>query len=544
MFNWKEFERTKIVLSQMSSYQEQAGQHHVSLRPMDLRRWMELASEDLGFLVLVELAGVDLSDVPESKYDFELVYHLLNMETHQRLHLHLFVDQDETVPSIRDFYLHADWLEREQHEALGIRFSRDMSSLLLPQGQTLYPLRKKSLTNKWPFDPIKLAPPLRINPNKSEAPYPEESWKWKSFDLFSPQTRGDFEWLVCFDPVQVVDSQVNVGFHHQGFEKLLERKDWQQILQLVEKINLGAAPTYGIAWAKNLEDLLRIKIPERAQAIRILALELARIAEHLTVLHETTYAMACDEHRLFLNAREKIYELMEKYCGRRQGLGVVRLGGVKEDLPHGWIVEYQAVCELIQKNLRTIHRSLVSQKKFREMLSVGQVTAQTALQWGISGPAMRASGLNFDLRKSQPFYFYQDIDFDIPVGIYGTAFDRYLIRLEEIYQSFRIVTQVIDNLPLGSIISQELDLDYLGLKAYLQRLQLPSTWHYTGLEAPGGEAGFLVKFNLTEQPYRVKIKTPTLPLVQALPSFVQGLQEYQLQSCLASLGIRRFEMDR
>jgi NADH:ubiquinone oxidoreductase subunit D len=157
---------------------------------------------------------------------------------------------------------------------------------------------------------------------------------------------------------------------------------------------------------------------------------------------------------------------------------------------------------------------------------------------------MRASGLNFDLRKSQPFYFYQDIDFDIPVGIHGTAYDRYLIRLEEVHQSFRIITQVIDNLPLGAIVSQELELDYMGLKDYLSRLDIPRTWHYSGLESPNGEAGFLVKFNDTTTPYRVKIKTPSLPLVQALPSFVVGLEEYQLKSCLASLGFRRFEFDR
>jgi NADH-quinone oxidoreductase subunit C/D len=337
---------------------------------------------------------------------------------------------------------------------------------------------------------------------------------------------------------------VNIGFAHQGFEKLLETKDWLQVLQLVEKINLGAAPNYGIAWSKTLEDLLRIKIPERAQAIRIVALELARIAEHLTVIHDMTFALEMPEHRLFINAREKIYELIEKYCGRRQGLGLTRIGGVKEDLPHGWIVEYQAICEMVKKNLKAIHRSLFSQNKFRKNLGAGQVSAQTALQWGITGPAMRACGLNFDLRKSQPFYFYQDIDFDIPVGIHGTAYDRYLIRLEEIYQSFRIITQVIDNLPLGSIVSLELDLDYTGLKDYLSQSEIPRAWHYTGLESPNGEAGFLVKFNDNTTPYRVKIKTPSFPLVQALPSFVLGLQEHQLKSCLASLGIRRFELDR
>jgi NADH:ubiquinone oxidoreductase subunit D len=353
-----------------------------------------------------------------------------------------------------------------------------------------------------------------------------------------------FEWMVCYDPIKAVDTKVNIGFHHQGLEKLLEKKDWQQILQLVDKVHLGAAPTYGIAWAKTLEDLLRVKLPERAQAIRIVALELARIAEHLTVMHEITFSLQMDEQRLFINAREKIYELMEKFCGRRQGLGIARLGGIREDLPQGWIIEYQSVCLIVSKTLKTIHRSLFSQNKFREQLSGGMVSAQTALEWGVSGPAMRACGLNFDLRKSQPFYFYREIDFDIPVGINGTAYERYLIRYEEIFQSFRIITQVIDNLPLGEIMNPDFDKGFMDLKEYLEGLEFPKGWHYNAIESPNGEAGFLVMLNGSVSPYRVKIKTPSFPLVQALSHFVSGVQEDQLRVYLASLGIRQFELDR
>ncbi|MBA2405637.1 MAG: NADH-quinone oxidoreductase subunit D, partial [Bdellovibrionales bacterium] len=435
-------------------------------------------------------------------------------------------------------------MEREQQEALGIKFDKVMPALLLPKNQTVFPLKKQSKLTGWPLDVPETLPLLNSNPNKSEPPFPEESFVWKSYDTLAPETMGHFEWMVCYDPIKVVNTKVNIGFHHQGLEKLLEKKDWQQVLQLVDKIHLGAAPSYGIAWAKTLEDLLRIKLPERAQAIRIVALELARIAEHLTVMHEIAFTLKLDEHRQFINAREKIYELMEKFCGRRQGLSIARIGGIKEDLPHGWIIEYQAVCDIVSKTLRIIHRSLFSQQKFRDQLSRGTVSAQTALEWGVSGPAMRAAGLNFDLRKSQPFYFYQDIDFDIPVGINGTAYERYLIRYEEIFQSFRITTQVIDNLPLGEIMNADYDKDFMGVKDYLSSLDFPKGWHYTGLESPNGEAGFLVMFNDSSSPYRVKIKTPSFPLVQALPHFIYGIQEDQLMVYLTSLGIRQFELDR
>jgi NADH-quinone oxidoreductase subunit C/D len=544
MFSWKEFEKTKVLLSQDPSYADISGQHHLTIRPVNLLRWMEMVGEDLGFLTLVEIAGADLTQLPSREFDFELTYHLLNMGTHQRLNLHVVFYESDIIPSIISLFSNADWMEREQWEALGIQFTRSMTSLLLPVGQTNYPLRKSPIASSWPSDKSIDLPRIRKNPNKSEVPYPEEANEWKKFDLLSKNSLGLFEWLVCFNPTKVVDSKVNIGFYHQGLEKLLENKEWQLALQLVDKINIGSAPSYSISWAKSMEDTLRIKIPERAQAIRIVCLELARISEHLTVMHEMTFALKLEESRLFLNAREKIDELVEKYCGRRQGLGIARYGGVKDDLPHGWIIEYQNVCEVVSKALRIIHNSLMGQKLFRDNLKGAEVSAQTALQWGVSGPAMRACGLNFDLRKSQPFYFYQDIDFDIPVGIHGTAYERYLVRYEEIFQSFRIITQVIDNLPMGEIINTDFDKGYFAVKEFFENTELNQRWQYTGLESPNGEAGFLIMMNGSTTPYRVKIKTPSLPLAQALPHFILDIREEQLKACLASLGIRQSELDR
>ncbi len=545
MFNWKDFERTKHIISHVgrTRYRDQWGQHHVFARPVSLLDWAHFLKEDLGYLTLVDILGYDHGPDAQGPR-FELIYHLLNMETHQRANLHLRVEEVEVIPSLRGFFSNADWLEREQFELLNLRFDYQPLPLLLPQGQTVFPLRKTAKKAAWPLEPALRPPALRFNPNKSEAPYPEESYVWKHFGLGSPTTRGNFEWLVCLDPQTVVDSEVRIGYHHQNFEKLLEQKDFLQVLQLVDKINVGAAPTYSVAWAKNIEESYRIKLPERGQAIRTVVLELARIAEHLTVLFEVTLSLELEEYRLFLNAREKIYELFERYCGHRQGLGCALIGGVREDLPNGWIVEYQDVANLLTKNLRVIHNSLVGQRKFRGALDGPAVNPQTVLQLGVSGPAMRAAGLNFDLRKSQPFYFYQDIDFDIPIGVTGTAYDRYLIRYEEIYQSFRIITQVIDNLPLGEVVSELYGHSYLDVLKLFRGMELPDMWHYSSLEAPSGEAGFNLLLGPELTPKRLKIKTPSFSLAQALGVFVRGLREEQLPSCLASLGIRQWEMDR
>ncbi len=536
MFSWKEFEKLKQILSHMggSRYRDDWGQHHLTIRPIDLLDWIKFLKEDLGFFTMTDIA---------SRAD-EVVYHLLNMGIHQRLNLHLIVKKGEMIPSVVDYYPHADWMEREQAEMLNQTFDRARAGLLLPEAQKIYPLKPESEIRDWPAALPSGLPVLRYNPNKSEPPYPEESYQWKKYGLTSPETLGNFEWLVCFDPVNVVDSKVEIGFHHQGLELLLQNKDIFQILNLVDKINLSAAPHFSIAWTKAIEEMFRIKIPERAQALRIVMLELARIADHLTTLQAICFYSGLNEYRLFINAREKVYELFEKIIGFRHGSGVAKIGGVSEDLPAGWIIEYQSVAEILSKNLKLIHNSLISQIKFRKQLEGRPVNAQSVLQWGVSGPAMRASGLNFDLRKSQPFYFYQDIDFDIPVGIHGTGYDRYLIRYEEIFQSLRIITQVIDNLPLGNIINEDLNKNYLELSEYFAKLDKPKQWHYSALETPSGEGGFLFSLEKDLTPSRIKIKTPSFVIAEALPIFVNDLKEEQLSTCLASLGLSRWEIDR
>ncbi len=543
MFSWKEFDKARNILGEAgrNTYSEALGQHHLSVRPKDLLRWIELVSDDLGFLVLLDITCVDHR---KRHHQFELVYHLLNMGTHQRLNIHLDFSETEVVPSVKRFFSHAGWLEREQAEMFRIRFDESLPTLFLTEGQTNYPLRKDSLIRAWPLPGEKLLPKNRMNPNKSEKPYAEESWSWKKFPIISEATLGHFEWTVCFDPEKVVTSRVEAGFHHQGLEKKLESMNWLQVMHLIHRIHEGASPHYTISWVKTLEEMMSLKLPERAQAIRIIMLELSRIAEHLTVLHEMCYALKKEEHRLFLDMREKIYELFEKYCGQRQGFGVAWLGGVKEDLPHGWIVEYQTVASILLKNLPLVNNALYAQADFRDSLAGENVSAQTILQWGVGGPTMRAAGVNFDLRKSQPFYFYQDIDFDIPVGIYGRAYDRYLIRLEEIFQSFRIITQVIDNLPLGGIVNEEFSGTPTELLKKMEERGPSVSWHSSSLESPNGESGFSVQAGPKWNLERVKIKTPSFMLSQAVPALTLGLRESELRASLASLGIRRNELDR
>lgn len=544
MFNLIEFEKAGQIFAEAGAqnYSGHHGQHHLSCRPKELIRWVELLKDDMGFLVLTDIVGLDHLNAGRN-YRFELVYQFLNMGTHQRLNLHLLFDESEVVPSLSDFYFHAAWAEREQAEMFGIRFDYEPEALLLPKKQKNWPLRKDARIQNWPVEETPELPKPRINPNKSEAPYPEESYIWKSHGLLSSLTGGNFEWNVCLSPEEVVAGDLRIGFHHSGFEKLLESKDWLQVMHLIDTLHSGASPTMGVLWSRSLEDIFDIRLPERGQAIRMVMLELARIAEHLTVLAEICQAEKRNEYLLFLDAREKVFELFEKFCGHRQGFGFVCLGGVKEDIPPGWIVQYQEAHSLLQNSLELINKSLLADSSYRANLMGPSIDAQTILKNAVSGPAMRASGLNFDLRKSHPFYFYQDVDFDIPVGIYGTTFDRYLIRFEEIRQSFRIITQVIDNLPLGDIVAPAAQLSPLEVIAEMTKTS-SATFHAGFQEAPGGELGISLAMSEGNKLTRVKLKSPSFTLAQAVPDLALGLKESQLPAFVASLGIRRFELDR
>ncbi len=193
MFSWKEFDRAKNILSETGrgQYHEALGQHHVAVRPKNLLRWMEFVSEDLGFLVLLDMTCIDSGPTAERR--FELVYHLLNMGSHQRLNLRVSLSDGEVVPSVRKFFSHADWLEREQAEMFQIRFDSSPAGLLLPEGQKNFPLRKNAVIRGWPLSGEKLLPKNRTNPNKSETPYPEESWVWKRYPITAKETQGNFE---------------------------------------------------------------------------------------------------------------------------------------------------------------------------------------------------------------------------------------------------------------------------------------------------------------------------------------------------------------
>lgn len=535
MFNFAEFRKTENILREGGDLlvDESLGQFHLTIRPSDLSNWVEFVQEDLNFLILTDIVVVDRLNA-KVRQRFEINYQFHNMENHQRLHLHVLVNPGEIVPSLVEYYPHAEWKEAEQAEMFGLRFGDRESHLLLPENCKLSPMRKDFSGGEWPLQKPKSLPGVSSNPNRSESPYPEESYRWKEFGVLSPQTLGNFSWQVCFDPSTVVESRIEIGHSHIGIEKILENKSPLQILRSVDSLNPLSAPTTGILWARLYEEIHGCEIPERAQAIRMVLLELSRITSHLTILSRMTSKLGFSESKLFTDCREKIFEALESLTGHRQGFGTLRFGGLSSDTPHGWLIQFQRISEDVAKMLLFLRKFFLSRRDFQNKLDGPAITAETILRYSLSGPTMRAAGLNFDLRKSNPFYFYKDVDFDVPVGVEGKMFDRFLILIEEVFQSLRIVDQVVDNLPLGEV--------WIDPGPGLQK-------KFTGfsslsLEAPNGEFGISLQIEKGEKIQRLKFLTPSFNTTQGLNALCYGLSESQLPVLLESLGINRLELDR
>lgn len=515
-FNWDQYRQFSQVLTIIDSkfYSFHKDQHWVRIRPSDFTRWISFLHKELNFLHLI-----DLHFMKNDNYT-ELYYHFQNIEQHQRLNLIVEIYPGDQISSVMDIFPAAEWMEKELVEKLGFTLF----------GRTPCPFL--GIGNEGD----KTLPRVPFNPNRNEAPYPEEKCHWEYFDITRPELNFLFAAKVNFEGDTIRNIIPTIGLHRQNWDHILEECLPHQQIGLIDQINLLSAPAYSILMSKLYEDISNTKIPERAQAIRMIFLELSRIVEHLSALYHSCYDLKlATESNLLLSCREKVFEIYEKYSGRRSGSNISRLGGVPEDLPHGWNVELIEFEKILRKVLVATRNQLRTTPVIQDQKFIGKLAPYQAIRYGTTGPVLRASGINFDLRKSRPFYFYADIDFDIPVGIYGGNMDRLLLRFEEVFESLRIIIQVIDNLPLGSFVLNEEEVMHL-----LATPQVNS--FFTSFEAGQGELG--VYYLKDSEKARFKLRTPSLTNAQSLPILLNDVPRKYLKSTLSLLGLNSREIDR
>jgi NADH-quinone oxidoreductase subunit D len=351
-----------------------------------------------------------------------------------------------------------------------------------------------------------------------------------------PSTHGVLRVVLRLDGERVVDADVVIGYLHRGIEKLSEARDYTQIVLLTDRMDYLAAITSNIGYVETVEKMMGLEVPRRALYLRTLMAELQRIASHLVWLG--THAMDIGATTVFLYAfreRELILDLFEEFCGARLTYNSMRIGGLPQDIPPGWDKKLREFCTIQEEKIAEYETLLTHNRIWLDRTrNVGVISGPDATAIGLSGPPLRASGVMRDIRKDEPYSAYKEFEFDIPLGTCGDTYDRYLVRLEEMYQSLRIIRQALDGLPEGPVIGKVPRL-----------IKPPAGETYHAIEAPKGELGyFIVSDGKSLSPYRFRVRPPSFCNLQALRTLVRGHLVADVVAIIGTLDIVLGEVDR
>ncbi len=351
-----------------------------------------------------------------------------------------------------------------------------------------------------------------------------------------PATHGVLRVVLKLDGERVVDADVVIGYLHRGVEKLSESRDWTQIVLLTDRMDYVASATNNLGYCETVEKLLSLEVPRRARYVRTSLAELQRLASHLVWLG--SHAMDIGAVTVFLYAlreRELILDLFEEFCGARLTYNSMRIGGLPLDVPSGWDKKVLQFCNVMMEKAPEYEVLLTHNRIWLERTrGIGVISGPEAVAIGLSGPPLRASGIPRDVRKDEPYAAYDEMQFDIPLGTQGDTYDRYLVRLEEMRQSVRIIRQAIEGLPEGPIVGKVPRL-----------IKPPAGETYHANESPKGEIGyFIVSDGKATSPYRFRVRPPSFCNLQALPRLVRGHLVADVIALIGTIDIVLGEVDR
>lgn len=388
--------------------------------------------------------------------------------------------------------------------------------------------------------------------------------KIKNFTInFGPQhpaAHGVLRLVLEMNGEVVQRADPHIGLLHRGTEKLIEYKNYLQALPYFDRLDYVSMMCQEHAYSLAVEKLLNTQVPIRAQYIRVLFAEITRILNHLLAL--TCHAMDVGALTPFLwgfEEREKLMEFYERVSGARMHAAYVRPGGVAQDLPLGLSEDIYRFTQQFASRIDEMEEMLTNNRIWKERLvDVGIVSAEEALDWGFSGVMLRGSGIKWDLRKSQPYDIYSQLDFDIPVGSHGDCYDRYLIRIEEMRQSIRIIMESLNLMPTGVIktddrkinpparaqMKQSMESLIHHFKLYTEGFSVPTGETYTAVEAPKGEFGVFLVSNGTNRPYRCKIRAPGFAHLQGLDLMAKDHMLADVVTIIGTQDIVFGEVDR
>ena len=381
-----------------------------------------------------------------------------------------------------------------------------------------------------------------------------------NFGPVHPAAHGVLRLILDLDGEVVERADPHIGLLHRGTEKLIETKTYLQAIPYFDRLDYVAPMNQEHAFALAIERLMNVEVPKRGQYIRVLFSEIGRLLSHL--LNVTTTAMdvgAMTPITWGFDEREKLLDFYEEVSGSRFHANYFRAGGVHQDLPDGLLEKINNFCYTFPKVIDDMETLLTENRIFKQRnVDIGKITKEEAVDNGFSGFVLRASGVPWDLRRSQPYDSYEDFDFNVPIGKNGDCYDRYLCQMDEMRESIKIMTQCINNMPSGDIINRETKISppkraemkesmeaiIHHFKFFTEGFHVPEGEIYTAVEAPKGEFGVYLISDNTSRPYRCKIRAPGFSHLQAFNQLSKGHLLADVPAILGSLAIVFGEVDR
>lgn len=527
--------------------------------------------------LLFDLSAIDerfrehRADQPES--EFTVFYHLISVSGDSDLRLKVALsDEHLHVPTVEHIYPVANWYEREAYDMFGIQFDGhpNLRRILTPPLWEGYPLRKEHPARATEMDPFSMSDKFQDAQQEALKFVPEEwgmkrSAKHTDFMFLNlgpnhPSVHGVFRIALQLDGEVIVQAVPDIGYHHRGQEKMAERQSWHTYIPYTDRIDYLGGVMNNFPYVLNLEKMTGIEVPPRAQVIRVMLSEMFRIASHL--LFYGTFAQDVGQMSpvfyMFAD-RERLFSIIEAITGGRMHPSWFRIGGVCQDLPDGWydmVIDY---CDYMPARMNHYDKMVMENKILqRRTKGIGAYNTAEGLDWGITGPSLRATGHTWDLRKQRPYSSYEQFEFDIPTAENGDCFDRCLVRVEEIRQSLRIIRQCAENMPAGPYKAEHRATTPPSKERTMEHIEtlihhflnvswgpvVPPCESTTLVEATKGWMSFYSISDGGTMAYRSRVRTPSFPALQQIPFISNGFMVADLIAIVASIDFVMADVDR
>jgi NADH-quinone oxidoreductase subunit C/D len=509
--------------------------------------------------LLLEVFGMDY---PERELRFESVYHLYSIPNGRRLRLKVPVSEsDPTLPSVIPVWKAADWFEREAFDMYGLVYQGhpNLRRILTHEAFQGHPLRKDyDPARRWILTEDKIWQPKLEAPERKDSMFERMTI---NMGPSHPATHGTFRIVAMLDGEEIVASEIEIGYLHRCFEKMSETHTWQQVIPYTDRLNYCSSFINNVGYCRSVEQLLGVEVPPKAVWARTILSEFSRIMDHCVANGSTLVDCgALTNFWYFYQCREEIYGLLESVCGARLTVSACRIGGLLADLPLDFVERSRRLLEMIPPLITDVETLIDKNRIFLDRaVGVAAITGEEAVNWGYTGPCLRASGVALDARKAHPYDLYDTVDWEVPVLRGGDVYDRYRQRMLEIRQSLSIIRQLLERgepegpyvvddphvaLPPKDACYNQMESMIYHFKLIMDGIQVPPGENYGFVEGANGELGFYCVSDGSGKPYRVRVRPPCFPIFSSFPTLILGHGVSDVVATLGGLNVIAGELER